>query len=92
MGGKKNDIAGRIADHAESNLDGYGELSSDHGSIGALLPAKPACYTAAMEAAAEEGGDVGAAGAPASIIAEPEGMDEDEQQQLGRGLFQDPAL
>ena len=45
-----------------------------------------------MEAAAEEGGDVGAAGAPASIIVEPEGMDEDEQQQLEGGLFQVPAL
>ena len=45
-----------------------------------------------MEATAEEGGDGGAAGAPAPIIAEPEGMDEDEQQQLGGGLFQDPAL
>ena len=92
MGGRKNDIAGRIADHAESNPDGYGNLSSDHGPIGALLPAKPACYAAAMEAAAEEGGNVGAAGAPAPIIAEPEGIDEDEQQQLEGGLFQDPAL
>ena len=92
MGGRKNDIAGRIADHAGSNSDGYGNLSSDHGPIGALLPAKPACYTAAMEAAAEEGGDGGAAGGPAPIIAESEGMDEDERQQLGGGLFQDPVL
>jgi len=45
-----------------------------------------------MEAAAEEGGNVGAAGAPAPIIAEPEGIDEDEQQQLEGGLLQDPAL
>ena len=45
-----------------------------------------------MEAAAEEGGDGGAAGGPAPIIAESEGMDEDERQQLGGGLFQDPAL
>ena len=65
VGGRKNDNAGRIADHAGSNPDGYGNLSSDHGPIGALLPAKPACYTAAREAAAKEGGDGGAAGGAA---------------------------
>ena len=40
---------------------------------------KQAPITAAMEAAAEEGGDGGAACGLAPIIAEPQGMDEDER-------------